>query len=128
MDEQNSSQDPVNSFLSEIGVRISELEEKQRLLKDRILLIGNNLISTKEDYEKQVLEFKKQIKQLESEIKSIKQLNERIINEMGNFARKNELEILKNQSKIFQPLDFARIKDIRKIVQEEFKKSSNQKI
>ena len=46
MDEQIQPQDPINALLSEFGTRLNEVEEKQRLIKDRILLIGENLIST----------------------------------------------------------------------------------
>ena len=45
----NPMQDPINGLMNELGIRINELEEKQRILKDRILLIGNNLIGTKEE-------------------------------------------------------------------------------
>jgi len=122
MEEKNIVENPINSMLSELGIRMNELEEKQRLLKDRVLLIGNNLISSREDSEKEFLEIKKQLKIFESEIKSIKQLDERIINEIGNFARKSELEMIKRQFKIFDPLEYARIKDIKQIVREEINK------
>ena len=123
--QTQSPQDPTTALLSEFGTRLVEIEEKQRLIKDRVLLIGENLISTKEEIEKQNLEFKKQIKQMEFEIKSLKQINERIANELSNFARKPELEILQRQSKIFQPLEFARITDIKKIVQREMDNIKN---
>lgn len=119
MEEQ---QEPISALLSEFGTRLNEIEEKQRLVKDRILLIGENLVSTKEEYDKQILEFKRQINEMGLEIKSIKQLNKRIVSELDNFARKTELEILNRQAKIFQPLEFARIKDVRNIVQEELSK------
>jgi hypothetical protein len=51
-------QDPTTALLSEFGTRLNEVEEKQRLIKDRILLVGENLISTKERIEKQDLENK----------------------------------------------------------------------
>ena len=60
-------------------------------------MIGNNLILTKDEYDKEFLTVKKQLKEISGEIKTIKQLNERIINEIGNFARKSELDILKRQ-------------------------------
>ena len=41
-------QNPINSLLAEFGTRLNEIEEKQRLVRDRALLIGENLISTKE--------------------------------------------------------------------------------
>ncbi|VVB78649.1 Uncharacterised protein [uncultured archaeon] len=119
MEEQ---QEPISALLSEFGTRLNEIEEKQRLVKDRILLIGENLVSTKEDYDRQILDFKKQINELTLDIKNMKQLNKRIINELENFARKTELEIFTRQMKIFQPLEFARVKDVRAIVQEELLK------
>ena len=115
-------QDPINSLLSEFGTRLNEVEEKQRLIKDRLLLIGENLISTKEEVEKQNSEIKKEISQISSELKTIKQLTRRVINELQNFARKSEVEILERQSKIFEPLEFARYKDIEKLIKQEIEK------
>ena len=116
-------QDPTTALLSEFGTRLTEIEEKQRLIKDRLLLIGENLISTKEDIEKQNLEFKAKIKQAEFEIKTLKQITKRVISELGNLARKPELEILQRQMKMFQPLESVRIKDVQDIVKEEISKT-----
>jgi hypothetical protein len=121
-DPQSVQQDPISNLLAEFGTRINEIEEKQRLIKDRILLIGENLISTKEDIEKQNLEFKKQMKQTEAEIKSVKQITGRIVNELSSLARASELEILERQMKMFQPLEFARISDVQNMILEEAKK------
>ena len=115
-------QDPTIALLSEFGTRLNEVEERQRLIKDRLLLIGENLISTKEDIEKQNLNLKKETKQIQFEIKTIKQLTKRIVNELQNFARKSEVAILERQSKIFNPLEFARYNDIEKLVKQELNK------
>lgn len=119
--ETQIPQDPTTALLSEFGTRLTEIEEKQRLIKDRLLLIGENLISTKEGIEEQNLEFKKQVKQMAFEIKSLKQITRRIVNELENFARKPELETLQRQMKMFQPLEFARIKDVEDIIKREAK-------
>ena len=117
VDEQN----PVNSLLAEFGTRLNEVEEKQRLIRDRSLLIGENLISSKEDSETKLFELKKQINKLDYEIKSIKQLVHRIVNEIPNLARKSELTILENQSKMFQPLELVRMKDLEVILDKKLK-------
>jgi len=114
-------QDPISALLSEFGTRLSEIEEKQRLIKDRILLIGENLISTKEDYDKEMSDFKKQINQINFDLKTLKQTSRRIIEELENFARKTELEILGRQMIMFQPLKFATISDVEKITKEKIK-------
>ena len=37
-----------DSFFAEISMRFRDMEEKQKMLRERILLIGQNLIETKE--------------------------------------------------------------------------------
>ena len=126
MPEQTQTQyNEIGSLLAEFGTRLNELEEKQRLLRDRALLIGENLVAIKEDSEKEKWELKKQINQINLEIKNLKQLVNRIVNEFSNLARKSELEILERQAKMFQPLELARIKDIESIIE---KKLKNMKI
>ena len=124
---QQVQSNPVNELLIEFSTRLNEVEEKQRLIKDRTLLIGKNLIATKEDYEKEFSEIKVRILEIESDIKIIKRVNKRIIEEIGNLARKNEVEVLQKQMKMFQPLELARISDIRDIVKEEIKKQKYKK-
>ena len=119
--ESQQTQDPMNALLSEFSTRLTEIEEKQRLLKDRILLIGQNLLTTKENYEKQTSDFRNQIKQLDQDVKVMKQFIKRITETLDEFARKSDLEILARQAKMFQPLELARIQDVREIVREELK-------
>ena len=119
--ESQQTQDPMNALLSEFSTRLTEIEEKQRLLKDRILLIGQNLLTTKENYEKQTSDFRNQIKQLDQDVKVMKQFIKRITETLDEFARKSDFQILARQAKMFQPLELARIQDVREIVREELK-------
>ncbi len=116
-----SSHDSVSTLLSEFYTRLNEVEEKQRLLRDRALLIGENLISSKEDFDKENFEIKKQINSLGNEIKNLKQTQQRILNELSNFTRKTEFDILKRQFDMFQPLELARIKDVENIIENKLK-------
>ena len=113
---------PVEFMNADVNTRINEIEEKQRLLKDRLLLVGENLISTKEEQEKENLEFKTRLKSIEEDIKELKQLNKRIIDELNNFARKTEVNILEKQFQMFEPLKTARLTDVEKIVRQEIGK------
>lgn len=123
MEEQiPMQQNPTSALLTEFSTRLNEIEEKQRLIKDRVLLIGENLISTKEELDKETSEFRNQIKQIDFELKSLKQLVERITNELGNLARKSELEILDRQIKMFKPLKPVRAEDVKRIVREEMRR------
>jgi len=48
-------------LLGDVNARIRNLEEKQRILKDRLLLIGQNLIEMRERSNERTLEIKKDI-------------------------------------------------------------------
>ena len=104
----DGQEDYYGQFYSEASVRLKDLEEKQTVLKERMLLIGKNLIETKETNFQRVTEIKKDIETMKMEIEKIKNFLETISGEFSKFARKEDLEILSKQARMFQPLDFSK--------------------
>ena len=90
---------------SEAIVKICDLEEKQRILKDRLILIGKNLIETKEETNEKILEIKKDIQILKQNMERISVFLETASSEFSKFARKEDLEILTKQARMFQLLN-----------------------
>jgi len=95
--------------------KLKDLEEKQRILKDRLLLIGQNLIDVKEKNTQNILEIKKDLEILKDSMEKMISFLETASNEFSKFAKKEDLEILAKQAKIFQPLEFVRKKDLEKL-------------
>ncbi len=100
MQEQQS---PITALLSEFNTKLRDMEEKQRLIKDRVLLIGENLIDLKKESLNEISELKVKTENLEKEIERIKETISLLIEESKNYARKSELEILYRQFKMFEP-------------------------
>ncbi len=121
-EQQNYQVDP---FIGEVGVRLRDIEERQKIMKDRILLIGQNLITFKEKTSDQVIELKKDMMIIKQDIKRIKDFLENLADESSNFARKNDLEILQKQSKMFQPLNLVTKEEVKEIIKEELKKNKD---
>ncbi|MBI2043503.1 hypothetical protein HYT25_03890 [Candidatus Pacearchaeota archaeon] len=88
--------------------RLKDVEEKQNILKDRLLLIGQNLVDFKEETSLRILELKKDVEKMKDDVEKIKTFLDLVSSEMGKFARKDDLEILKKQARMFQPLEFAK--------------------
>lgn len=97
------------------NIKLRDLEEKQRILKDRLLLIGQNLIETKEKNENTILNLKKDFEIFKQDLIRIKSFLETASNEFSKFAKKEDLEILAKQAKMFQPLEFVRKIDLEKL-------------
>jgi hypothetical protein len=110
-----AEQDYENQYFTETSTKVRDLEEKQRIIKDRILLIGQNLIEMKEDVHSNFLEIKKDIEVMKRDIERLKSFFETISGEFSRFARKDDLEILSKQAKMFQPLDFVTREDLKKL-------------
>ncbi|MBU1252496.1 MAG: hypothetical protein KJ905_03435 [Nanoarchaeota archaeon] len=102
-------------FMGDVNTRIRDLEERNRMLKDRLLLVGQNLIETKEKTSGDVLEIKKDIEIMKRNIERLVSFLETASQEFPKFARKEDIEILTKQAKMFQPLEFVRKKDLKKI-------------
>jgi len=100
-------------FFGEMNTKVRDLEEKQRILKDRLLLIGQNLIEIKEKSDQQRLEIKKDVEIIKQSIERIMSFLETASGEFSKFARKEDLEILSKQAKMFQPLEFVRKSDLK---------------
>ena len=94
---------------------LRNVEEKQRILKDRLILIGQNLIEVKEQTEKEILDLKKDVEHIKQNLEKIKSFIETISSEFSNFARKEDIEILMKQAKMFQPLELVTKSDLLRL-------------
>jgi len=91
---------------------LRDLEEKQRLLKDRLILIGQNMIEIKERTEEDMISLKKEIETIKQTLERVKSFLETASSEFQKFARKEDLDILRKQAKMFQPLEFVKKEDL----------------
>ena len=93
-----------SSYLNSANIKIRDLEEKQRLLKERVLMIGKNLIDFKEDLRTGQISIKKDIQEIKDNLKNIQGFIEMMSSEFSEFAKKEDLEILTKQVKMFQQI------------------------
>jgi len=127
MAAQNQQEDYLSSLVSNINTKLRDIEEKQSIVKDRVILIGNNLISEKDRVDEELVEIKQSLVDLTGDFKKIKLMLGGIMETNNNFAKRTELEILERQFKMFQPLELARISDIENIVKRVLDSRENKK-
>jgi hypothetical protein len=84
------------------SAQVRDLEEKHRLLKDRVLLIGKSLVDEREKNFNEIQELKKEMIIIKKENERIKELLQRLIEQSGSLARKEELLILQKQFDLFR--------------------------
>ena len=105
--------DYSQQYFSEINSKIKDTEEKQKILKDRLLLIGQNLIEIKEEQGQKIIELKKEIDAMKRNMERMISFLETASKEFSKFAKKDDLEILKKQAKMFQPMEFVKKSELK---------------
>jgi hypothetical protein len=84
--------------------KMRDVEEKQRILKDRLFMISQNLVEMKDSTNKKILDIKKDVEIMKQSIERMSSFLETVSSEFSRFAKKEDLEILIKQAKMFQPL------------------------
>jgi hypothetical protein len=113
MEEEYSGYE--EGYQDDSTIRVRDLEEKQRILKDRVLLIGQNLIEMREKHQHTTIEIKKDLEMIKQNMERMVSFLETASSEFSKFARKEDLILLTKQAKMFQPLNFVLKSDFRKI-------------
>ena len=81
--------------------RLKDIEEKQKLLGDRILLIGKNIIEDRESMLKDINELKKSLSKVSEENIKIQDFLKKVSEQLSDSVRKEELLMLQRQIDLF---------------------------
>ena len=100
---------------ADMNAKMRDIEEKQRVLRDRLLLIGQNLVEIKDNTNKKILEIKKDVEVIKQNMERMSSFLETVSNEFSRFAKKEDLEILTKQAKMFQPLELMSKKELERL-------------
>jgi len=76
---------------------IRDLEEKQTLLRDRVILLGKTVVEDRDKTFNELQQLKSSVQKLSSDVRRIQELLERMAEQISNAARKEELAIIQRQ-------------------------------
>jgi predicted nucleic acid-binding Zn-ribbon protein len=114
MKPQNTQDSQVKFLLSDFNTRLRDLDERNKLIRERVLLLGKNLISSRSNIDNEIKEIKQNNLKLNQEIERLTKTTSALLSEFSKFVKREELMIIERMLKDFQPLDFVRKKDINK--------------
>jgi hypothetical protein len=81
----------------DISIRLRDLEEKNRLIRDRVLLLGQSVIDERDKSFKEMQEMKSSVIKLKEDVSRLKELMQRVAEQISGMSRKEELLILQRQ-------------------------------
>ena len=84
-------------FFTDLSIRLRDMEEKQHILKDRVLIMGKNLVDEREKTFMEIQEMKREILLLKEENAKLKNIIQNLTEQINKSARKEELMIMQRQ-------------------------------
>ncbi|OYT37919.1 hypothetical protein B6U82_00900 [Candidatus Pacearchaeota archaeon ex4484_31] len=116
------NQNEVSSLLAEFTARISDIEERLRLFKDKLDALNRTVLSETEEIKKEIVSLKEKTRSLNDQFERLKESIKHIIEESSDFVRREELKSFERLFKVLDPLKFVTEEDVRKIIKEEKRK------
>jgi len=120
-------QEEGQNIIMDLHSRTRSLEGKYNLLRDRVLVINQNMI---DEYKKILSELRamnSEIKELRDDIFKIKDTIKNLVKEMEFVATKSEVKILEKYINVWNPMNFVTEKEVQEIVDEKIKEKESKK-
>ena len=119
---QDPAQSQVAFLLADFNTRLRDLEERNRLIRERVQLLGQNLISSRDELDSELEILKKDNSSIKKDLGNLKSIISNLLSETDKFVKRDEIALVERMLKDFQPLEFARIKDVEEIINQKISK------
>ena len=104
----DNSQDPVE--------RIKILESRYNLMRERLLVINQNMIDEYKKINNDTIVMEKELKEIRTDIFEIKEALQKIIHELNYFAKKEQVQVLEKYINMWNPLNFVTEKEVLELI------------
>ncbi len=98
---EGNYQSAEEQYFVDVNTRLKDIEERQRLLKDRLLLVGKNLVEDRESMFLELQELKKTSLAMRSEHLKMQEFLKKVADQLAETARKEEVLMIQRQVDLF---------------------------
>ena len=115
---ETETQQGSEEFLLDLSSRIKLVEGRYNLLRDRVLIINNNMIAEYKKILEEIRIVNSDIKDIKTELFRMREILKHLIQEIEKSARKEELKLLEKYINLWNPMNFVSEQEVKKIVEE----------
>ena len=98
---EGNYQSAEEQYFVDVNTRLKDIEERQRLLKDRLLLVGKNLVEDRESMFSELQELKKMSLQMRADYLKMQEFLKKVADQLAETARKEEVLMIQRQVDMF---------------------------
>ncbi|MFH0831316.1 MAG: hypothetical protein V1886_00400 [archaeon] len=111
---ENTSE--IASLLSGFNTKISDFESRHELLREKVIILGNTFIKSRDSMKKEIMLIKEDLVRLRDTTDNIQENIRHILSQLEDFARKEQLQAFERYVKIWEPLKFMKEEEVQKMI------------
>jgi len=111
----------ISALLNEFNTKMRDIEERHDMLKERLLLLSQSFLRHEERITKEIALMREEFKESRLDLDRIKENVQQVIRDSADFARREELLVLEKYMKLWEPLNFVKENDVKKMINEKLK-------
>jgi hypothetical protein len=120
---EEGPQNDTTYLLNDFSTRLKDIEEKSKTNKERVVLFSKNLIDFKEEAKEELRELKTTVTKTSEDVEKMKNIINALVNETGKYVKTSQMLTIERMLKDFQPLEFVRMIDLERVVNEKIKEN-----
>ncbi len=114
---QQRLQQSGEDVLLELASRVRSIEGQYNMLRDRTLLVNQNLVTSHKKVRGELQSLSEDISQLKHDIFAIKETMRHLVGELQQFARTEDVKVLEKYINLWNPMRFVTEDDVKKMME-----------
>lgn len=125
MTEPQNTDAQIKFLLSDFNTRLKDIDERNKLIRERVLLLGKNLIASRQESDNEIKTLKQENEIIKQDLEKLNRISRSLLSEFNRFVKREELSLIERMLKDFQPLEFVRRKDVEEMINKEINNIKN---
>ena len=117
MDEEEQGFPQENNLLLDVSSRVRSVEGRYNLLRDRVLLINNNLVDSHKKTYAEISSLTEDVKEMKEDLFRIKESLKHLLKELELFARREDVKFLEKYINLWNPLKLVTESDVERMIE-----------
>ncbi len=115
-------------FISDLNSRVRTIENKYNLLAERLLITNQNTVESHKRLSEEFTKTNRELQNLKTSITTFKDTIKKLIEEISDFATKQEIKVLERYINMWNPLNFVTTEEVENIINEKLKSKKGDKL
>jgi len=116
MAQDNRQAGMLSAMLSQFSTRINDLDERQNIINEKLAVLGQTMLGNNQRLSKEMAILSDDMSSLKKDMDKIRNTAQILLEQSADYARRQELLTLDKYMKAWEPMQYATLDDVKKML------------